>query len=123
MGRHVAGASRPQHLINEDVRESDLLIGLLWQRWGSPTSQNGGCASGFEEEFELAQEQIKAGQLENIWLFFKDIDEERRRDPGEQLRQVLLFRRKITEGKGSSTRSFPRQSDGAIYSTTRWSNT
>lgn len=87
----LPGSSRPQHLINEDVRESDLLIGLLWQRWGSPTSQNGGYASGFEEEFELAQEQLKAGQLENIWLFFNDIDEERRRDPGSNSARCSYF--------------------------------
>lgn len=103
----LLGSSRPQQLINEDVREADLFIGLMWQRWGSPTSQNGGHSSGFEEEYELAREQLKAGQLEDIWLFFKEIDEERRRDPGEQLSQVLLFQRKVAEGKNIFYKEFP----------------
>ncbi len=103
----LPGSSRPQELINEDIKESDLFVGLVWRRWGSPTSQNGGYSSGFEEEFELAREQLGSGQLENIWLFFKEIDEERRRDPGEQLRQVLLFRSKVTEGKGIFYKEFP----------------
>lgn len=49
----LLGSSRPQQIINEDVREADLFIGLMWRRWGSPTSQNGGYSSGFEEEFKL----------------------------------------------------------------------
>ncbi len=103
----LPGSSRPQQLINEDVKESDLFIGLMWQRWGSPTSQSDGYSSGFEEEFELAREQLEAGQLEDIWLSFKEIDEERRRDPDKQLRQVLLFRHKITEGKSIFYKEFP----------------
>lgn len=103
----LPGSSRPQELLNEDIRESDLFVGLVWRRWGSPTSQDGGYSSGFEEEFELARELLEAGQLENIWLFFKEIDEERRKDPGEQLRQVLLFRRKVTEGKSVFYKEFP----------------
>ena len=103
----LLGSSRPQNLINEDVREADLFVGLMWQRWGSPTSQNGGFSSGFEEEYELAREQLEAGQLEDIWLFFKQIDEERRRDPGEQLSRVLLFQRKVAEGKDVFYKEFP----------------
>lgn len=103
----LLGSSRPQQLINEDVREADLFIGLMWQKWGSPTSQNGGYSSGFEEEYELAREQLNTGQLEDIWLFFKEIDEERRRDPGEQLSQVLRFQRKVAEGKDIFYKEFP----------------
>lgn len=103
----LLGFSRPQQLINEDIREADLFIGLMWQRWGSPTSQNGGYSSGFEEEYELAREQLKAEQLEDIWLFFKEIDEGRRRDPGEQLSRVLLFQRRVAEGKDVFYKEFP----------------
>ena len=103
----LLGSSRPQQLINEDVREADLFIGLMWQRWGSPTSRDGGYSSGFEEEYELAREQLKAGQLEDIWLFFKEIGEERRGDPGAQLSQVLLFQRRVAEEKDVFYKEFP----------------
>ena len=31
----LAGFSRPQTLINKDVENCDLFIGMLWKRWGT----------------------------------------------------------------------------------------
>jgi hypothetical protein len=84
----LPGFSRPQAKINEDIQASNLFIGLLWRRWGTPTGE---YSSGFEEEFEVAKELYKNGELEDIWLFFKEVPDEMLRDPGEQLQRVLSF--------------------------------
>lgn len=89
----LPGFSRPQDKINEDVREADLFIGIVWCRWGTPTGQH---SSGFEEEYVLAKEQRSKDQLEDIWLFFKDVPADMLRDPGEQLRKVLQFKEGVT---------------------------
>ena len=31
----VAGYGRPQHLINKDLDQCDLFIGMIWKRWGT----------------------------------------------------------------------------------------
>src|SRR5207253_9564278 len=82
------GAGRPQELINADVDKANLLIGCVWRRWGT---EAGNGKTGFQEEFERALDRrSKSGEPE-IWLFFKDISDEERNDPGEQLRKVLKF--------------------------------
>ena len=45
--------SRPQSVINQDVEDCDVFLGLLWERWGQPTG-HGEFSSGFEEEFDIA---------------------------------------------------------------------
>ena len=85
----LPGFSRPQALIDKDVDSCDLFLGVLWRRWGQPT---GKFESGFEEEFTRARERkVNAGNPE-IWLFFKNIDQENLQDPGEQLKKVLKFK-------------------------------
>jgi hypothetical protein len=83
----LPGKGRPQGKINEDVRNSDLIVMLLWKRWGSRT---GKYSSGFEEEYEVACAGDK-----DIWLYFRDVPDDMLADPGKQLRKVLRFRRKI----------------------------
>ena len=46
----LPGAQRPQDAINADLDSADLVVGLLWRRWGQPTG-HGEYTSGFEEEF------------------------------------------------------------------------
>jgi hypothetical protein len=43
---------RPQGLINQDLARCELVIGMMWKRWGTPPSKTGPYTSGFEEEFE-----------------------------------------------------------------------
>jgi len=90
----LPGYSRPQDRINQDIRDSGLFIGAIWRRWGTPTGE---YSSGFEEEFELAKEQRKKGQLEDIWLFFKKVPDDLLGDPGEQLHKVLDFRETVND--------------------------
>lgn len=95
----VAGVGRPQELINRDLEKCDLFIGVLWKRWGSPPARGGAYTSGFEEEFRISAQKAEARGRPQIGLFFKKIDSELLRDPGEQLRRVIAFREDITEGK------------------------
>ena len=61
-------AGRPQKQINEMVDECDLFIGMLHQKWGTPTGQ---YSSGFEEEFERALTRRTRTGAPNIALYYK----------------------------------------------------
>ncbi len=85
-----ATKGRPQDVINEELIEnSDLVILILWERWGSET---GKYTSGFEEEYTIADKN----NIE-ISLYFRKIT--RSKDPGPQLKKVLEFREKIQKEK------------------------
>ena len=89
----LPGKGCPQELINDDLIQSELVILLLWKRWGTPT---GKYTSGFEEEYELAKSlNAKTNDKPAIWLYFRAIPDNMLADPGEQLRKVLDFRDKI----------------------------
>lgn len=88
--------NRPQELINKDVDACDLFIGILWRRWGQ---KSGKFSSGFEEEFVRSKERRIRTDSPELWLFFKSIDKEAKRDPGEQLQRVLKFRDEQIDSK------------------------
>jgi len=88
----LPGSGRPQELINEDVKRCDLMIMLLWKRWGTPTGE---YSSGFEEEYELAKRLLEEEGKPEIMLYFRKIPDDMLADPGEQLKKVLKFREKI----------------------------
>jgi HEAT repeat protein len=90
----IAHLGRPQALLNPMVDECDLFVGLLWERWGQPSGQ---YSSGFEEEYERARARRKAHDKPEIWLVFKQVDPSKLRDPGDQLKKVLEFKRSQTE--------------------------
>jgi len=90
------GYSRPQNLINRDVDSCDLFVGILWRRWGQNT---GKYSSGFEEEFIRACDRRRKTGKPEIWLYFKTIDEENVKDPGDQLKKVLKFKKEQIELK------------------------
>ncbi len=83
------GFGRPQEIINEMLDSCGLFIGLLWKWWGQ---QTGKYSSGFEEEFERAKARRKAQGEPELWLFFKTVDSDSRKDLGPQLTKVLEFR-------------------------------
>lgn len=59
-----------QALINSDIPEYDLFVGLLWLKFGTPTKLYG---SGTEEEFELAHSKyIKNPNSIQILFYFKN---------------------------------------------------
>ncbi len=95
----VAGFGRPQHLINQDLDRCDLFLGMIWRRWGTPPDLDGEFTSGFEEEFTRSLTRCEKTGSPEISLFFKDIPEEFIRDPGEGLKKILDFRKKIINRK------------------------
>jgi len=84
--------SRPQEEINEDLRSCDLFLGLVWQRWGTPPGGANEYESGFEEEFSLARDLHDEGQMRDILLYFKEMEDALEHDPGPQASKVLEFR-------------------------------
>src|SRR6185503_17165509 len=44
-------AGRPQGVINDQIGEYDIFVGIMWRRFGTPTAEAG---SGTEEEFNRA---------------------------------------------------------------------
>ena len=99
----VGGNRRAQELINRDLETCDFFFGVLSDHWGSPSQSEGDVGtpytSGFHEEYELAQEMSVEGKMNDILLFFKDIPDDRMRDIGPSLQQVLDFRNRVREGK------------------------
>ena len=89
----LPGVGRPQELINKDIKKCDLMIMLLWKRWGTPTGE---YSSGFEEEYELAKRLLGGcGKPGDIMLYFRKIPDDMLADPGPQPRQVQKFKEKI----------------------------
>ena len=91
----LPGVGRPQHLINKDLDACVLFIGMLWRRWGTPPSDDGKYTSGFEEEYERSIQKCQEHGTPEIVLFFKNIPDEAKNDPGPDLTRVLEFRKRV----------------------------
>jgi len=104
----TAGLGRPQEQINEEVRRSDYMVLLLHDRWGTPPSGDGGFTSGTEEEYNVARECASEASrpMRNIAVLFKGVDPRQLSDPGEQLKQVLVFRQRLEEERGLLYKTF-----------------
>jgi tetratricopeptide (TPR) repeat protein len=69
---------------------------VLHDRWGSaPQVGPGPYSSGSEEEFDIARECFRLGNMRQIVVLFKDLDPAQLRDPGPQLENVLNFRQHL----------------------------
>jgi len=99
----LGGRGRAQGIINQDLRKCDYMVLLLWDRWGSkPDSDpNSSFTSGVEEEYSVAMDCLDDPELpmQDIVVFFRDVDVRRISDPGEQLKEVLKFKSKIQDEK------------------------
>lgn len=117
----IGGLGRPQELINKDADRCDLFIGMMHKRWGMPPSEDGKFSSGFEEEFERAIARFETTGKPHIQLFFKNIDPDSLKDPGEQLRKVVGFKDRVMAGRQILYKSFNKVSEleslvrGAVY--------
>ncbi|MBI4233219.1 MAG: tetratricopeptide repeat protein, partial [Chloroflexi bacterium] len=76
------------------METSDLFICLFYRRWGFPTDE---YSSGTEEEFETALQSKKQSGRPEIWLFFRNVEQQFLVDPGEQLKKVLDFKDHIEQ--------------------------
>jgi tetratricopeptide (TPR) repeat protein len=96
----LPGMGRPQSLINEDLKDCDYFVLILWDRWGSPSGDDA-YTSATSEEYAIARDCWKNSDhcLREIAAFFKAPEPRQLSDPGEQLRHVLDFKRQLEQTK------------------------
>lgn len=86
-----------QQVINEQMDDKyDLFIGIMKTRFGTPTPQAG---SGTEEEFNIAYEKYKNGEIDNIFFYFGNPSISLYEIDHAQCQKVIDFRKRI-EGLG-----------------------
>jgi tetratricopeptide (TPR) repeat protein len=97
----LRGVGRAQEKINEEVRQCDFFVLLLWDRWGTPTGSTKKYTSGTEEEYAVAWECHKDSKkpMRELIVFFKAVTPRQLSDPGEQLRRVLDFKKTLESEK------------------------
>lgn len=84
------GIGRPQDVIFEHIGEFDLLVGIFWQRFGTPS---GKYNSGTEEEIEFAYQKNQAEGKPEIMLYFNQAGPlPSREEDFRQYEQVMKFR-------------------------------
>jgi|GEM_PF-3244956 tetratricopeptide (TPR) repeat protein len=94
------GATRPQSLIDEDIRTCDYFILLLHDRWRPRAHERahvGLPENDAEEEFELALDCLRdpAAPMRQLLLCFKPPSPEQLAAMTHQLKQVLDFKRSV----------------------------
>ncbi len=95
----LPGIGRPQGIINEELDRCELFIGIMWKKWGTPPSTSGPYSSGFEEEFERSSERAKKTKKPEMAMYFKTIPPDFLTDPGEDLKKVIAFKKRIISEK------------------------
>ena len=111
----IAGSGRPQSRINQEVDQCELFIGMIWKRWGTPPALDGRFTSGFEEEFERAKERYQETGRPEISLFFKNVPDDISEDPGDDLKKVLAFRKRMIAEKEFFFQEFTQPMDMAAW--------
>ena len=95
----IGGHTRAQEAINKELRTCDYAVFMVRDRWGSQPDAAGKYASGFEEEWAIAQEMLDAKQMLNIAVCFFPVPESQSKDPGDQFKKVIAFRKMLVDGK------------------------
>jgi len=86
---------RAQGVINQQLGPSDIFLGIMWKRFGTPT---GKARSGTEEEFNLAHNQWKrktTNKPEILFYFRESGFYPKSEAELEQVKKVQAFRSKI----------------------------
>jgi hypothetical protein len=81
-----------QAVINNQIGEYSLLVGIMWQRFGTKTQS---AASGTVEEFNLAYKLFEKFRVPKIMFYFKSAKTLRNKYELEQLRSVFDFKEKL----------------------------
>jgi tetratricopeptide (TPR) repeat protein len=104
------GVTRPQGLINEDVRECDFFMLLLCDRWRTRPGELGTRLGqqDSEEEYELAADCLKdrASPMRQVVVFFRPPTTEAISRMGFQLKQVLDFKRRLEHDRDHPCTTF-----------------
>ncbi len=107
---------RSQSVINQDIDACDLFVLVMFRRWGQEAPDAAPYSSYTEEEFYRAltrreKKEADGTRKPEICVFFKHIDPSFMTDPGEQLKKVLAFRRKLEETKSALYRPFAKDEE------------
>jgi hypothetical protein len=92
----LRGAGEAQALIDEELKECDIVVLNLWKKWGSPTKK---YTSGFEEEYELSNKLNAAHGRPEMFMYFRGSEADMKGEPTGQVESVLNFRKKIMNEK------------------------
>ncbi|MEK6300382.1 MAG: TIR domain-containing protein [Acidobacteriota bacterium] len=85
--------SDAQDVINSQIGEYDVLVGVMWKRFGTPTKRS---KSGTEEEFERAYQLFKDFGRPKIMFYFRTTPfYSTDREELSQFRKVIAFRKKL----------------------------
>lgn len=85
---------RPQQVINDQIGQYDIFVGVLWKRFGTPTGQ---AQSGTEEEFRLAYDNWQQHSKPHILFYFNraSMAVPSSTSETEQLAKVVAFREEL----------------------------
>ena len=87
------GLGRAQSLINDQIGQYDIFLGVMWRRFGTPT---GVAESGTEEEFRRAFELWEKDKNVHVLFYFSQSPfTPRTQDELDQFSKVLRFRAEL----------------------------
>jgi hypothetical protein len=95
---------RVQGIINDEIGDYDVFIGILWKRFGTPSGAinpktGSEYGSGTEEEFQIACNRWKTKGLPLINFYFKQAsDSLPPLSEMDELRKVLTFKEQLRSG-------------------------
>jgi hypothetical protein len=94
---HVYPAmGRPQEVINNQIQDYDIFIGIMWKKFGTPTGE---AESGTEEELNIAFNNWSRFKRPHILFYFcqAPFPPPRTEAEAEQLVKVVRFREKLSK--------------------------
>lgn len=84
-----------QDVVNKQIGDFDILVGIMWKRFGTPTNR---AKSGTGEEFERAYQYNKVFNRPKIMFYFRTAKfYTTDKDEWDQFRKVLSFREKLVD--------------------------
>lgn len=103
----------PQNSINNQIGTYDLFIGIMWNRFGTPTEI---AASGTEEEFRLALTSWKAEMRPWITFYFCERPMNfTNKDQLDQKAKVLEFRSELSTLGVVRSFTYPDEFEDLVY--------
>jgi hypothetical protein len=84
--------SYSQEVINKQIGSYSVLVGIMWQRFGTKTQS---ADSGTEEEFNLAYEVFREYGSPKIMFYFRSPEAVRNKNELDQLGMVFNFKERL----------------------------
>jgi len=91
----IPDMGRPQAVINQQIQDYDLFLGIMWKRFGTPT---GVAESGTEEEFRIACQNWQEFRRPRILFYFSQAPFMPRTTAEiQQMSKVLAFQEELSQ--------------------------